>query len=139
MAATCAPGRFVGTFWSLNTTEYSPALAKRNDVPHDPRTVAPSISSTSQVKANFGLLVPPFSAPFGLLYWSCRHEASRSSLRTSGRLKLSPKIGMSSWANPAQTVYGSGSIRGAIAGGVAVPFGNTLPALAWMPRTLSDS
>jgi len=53
---------------SLSTTEYSPALAKRKDVPHEPRTVAPAISSTSHVKASFGLLVPPFSAPLGLLY-----------------------------------------------------------------------
>ena len=28
----------------------------------------PAISSTSQVKASFGLLVPPFNAPLGLLY-----------------------------------------------------------------------
>src|SRR5206468_10645121 len=53
---------------SLITVEYSPALAKRNDVPHEPRIVAPTVSSTSHVNASFGLLVPPLSAPFGLLY-----------------------------------------------------------------------
>src|SRR6202035_1046649 len=53
---------------SLATVEYSPALAKRKDVPHEPRIVAPTTSSTSQVKASFGLLVPPLSAPLGLEY-----------------------------------------------------------------------
>ena len=37
--------------------EYSPALAKRNEVPQPPRTVAPTISSISQVNPIFGLLV----------------------------------------------------------------------------------
>src|SRR5579872_1291072 len=88
---------------SLPTVEYSPALAKRNDDPHEPRIVAPIVSSTNQVNASFGLLVPPLSLPLGLLYWSCRQDPSRSSLRNSGRLKLSPKIGISSCPNPAQT------------------------------------
>src|SRR6185437_12576193 len=53
---------------SLATVEYSPALAKRNEVPQEPRKVRPAVSSTSQVNATLGLLVPPLNAPLGLEY-----------------------------------------------------------------------
>src|SRR5215469_17436837 len=94
-------GKLRAPLASLRVVEYSPALAKRKEVPQEPRIVAPTSGSTSQVNATFGLLVPPLSEP---LYWSWRHEVSRSSFRTNGKLKLSPKMGQSTWAKPAQTV-----------------------------------
>jgi hypothetical protein len=48
---------------ALATVEYSPALAKRNDVPHEPLIVAPISSDNSQVNPSLGLLVAPFSVP----------------------------------------------------------------------------
>ena len=47
----------------LATTEYSPALAKRKFVPHEPLTLSPRSSDNPQVKAIFGLLVPPTNVP----------------------------------------------------------------------------
>src|SRR5215831_8223163 len=85
-------GKLRAPLASLSVVENSPALAKRKEVPQEPRNVAPMSWSTTQVKATFGLDVPPLSEP---LYWSWRHEVSISSLRTSGKLKLSPKIGQS--------------------------------------------
>src|SRR5258708_22289151 len=60
-----------------NSVEFQPAIAfftspdssakvgARNEVPQAPLSVTPRSSETSQLKANFGLLVPPTS-----LYWS---------------------------------------------------------------------
>src|SRR5882672_2684871 len=44
------PGRLKSAAASLATTEYSPALAKRNEVPHPPLMVAPMSSNNCQVK-----------------------------------------------------------------------------------------
>src|SRR5215467_2208371 len=64
MRATAAsPGRPNAPAGSLATVEYSPALAKRKEVPQLPRTVAPTISSRSQVKATLGLVVEPERVP----------------------------------------------------------------------------
>jgi hypothetical protein len=67
-----------------------------------PRIVRSSIGA--QLNAIFGLLVPPTS-----LYWSCRHENSRSSRRTKGMPFWSLKTGMFSWVHVAQTDRDSGS------------------------------
>src|SRR6266849_1044615 len=56
-------GRLKSPTALLATSEYSPALAKRNEVPHPPLMVAPSSSDNCQVKPTFGLLVPPASVP----------------------------------------------------------------------------
>ena len=50
---------------TLEIGENSPKLGARNEVAHEPRTVRPRSSEISQLKATFGLLVPPTS-----LYWS---------------------------------------------------------------------
>src|SRR5437763_8614068 len=55
---------------SFATSEYSLILARRKEVPQEPRMVAPVRSSMRQVNASFGLLVPPLSAPLGLEYSS---------------------------------------------------------------------
>src|SRR5665213_2364780 len=75
----------------------SPKEGARKDVPHEPRIVAPRSSDTSQLKPSFGLLVPPKS-----LYWSCRHDASKSSFAKPGIAFASPKIGTFNCAKPAQ-------------------------------------
>src|ERR1700680_1288705 len=56
-------GRLKDAMDVLNTGEYSPALAKRNYVPHEPLMLKPTSSETSQVKPTFGLLVPPARPP----------------------------------------------------------------------------
>src|SRR5712671_2092461 len=83
---------------TLEIGENSPKLGARNEVPHEPRIVRPRSSEISQLKATFGLLVPPTS-----LYWSCRHEPSSSSLRMPGSALFSPMMGTFNCANPAQT------------------------------------
>src|SRR5258708_4395202 len=73
-----AEGRLKEPMGELATGEYSPAFAKRNEVPHEPLGLKPASSESIQVNPTFGLLVPPVSVPE---YWSWRHEASRSSRR----------------------------------------------------------
>ena len=43
----------------LTIGEYSPAFAKRNDVPQAPLRLRPASSESIQVAPSFGLLVPP--------------------------------------------------------------------------------
>src|SRR5262245_17495294 len=93
-------GRLKPPMAVLNTGEYSPALAKRKDVPQEPLMLSPASSDSTQVNPTFGLLVPPTRSP---VYWSWRHEASKSSFRISGKLKSLPKTGTLSCAKPAQS------------------------------------
>src|SRR5579872_5827567 len=53
------PGRLADWSIGLRMLENSPSLAKRNEDPQLPRTVAPINWSTTQVNANFGLVVSP--------------------------------------------------------------------------------
>src|SRR5947207_5730320 len=87
--------------------ETSPNTGARKDVPHEPLTERPASSETIQVKASFGLLVP---APKSL-YWSCRHDASKSSFLIPGRALASPKTGTFNCVKTAQTDFDSGSDR----------------------------
>src|SRR6185312_6989131 len=60
MATFCPEvGRLADWSVGLAMAENSPSFAKRKELPQLPRTVAPTKSSTTQVKATFGLLVPP--------------------------------------------------------------------------------
>src|SRR5205085_7439026 len=53
------PGKLTEASTGLRIFEYSPRFAKRKEVPQLPRTVAPTVSLISQVKATFGLRVIP--------------------------------------------------------------------------------
>src|SRR6266850_1629580 len=87
--------------------ETSPNVGARNDVPHAPLIVRPTVSlNGAQLNAILGLLVPWTS-----LYWSCRHEASNSKRRKPGRPFISPKTGTLSWVKTAHTWRDSGSCR----------------------------
>src|SRR5690349_18445803 len=60
-----ADGKFQPWMLTLESDEVSPKNGARNDVPQAPRAVMPQSSSSVQLKAILGLLVPPTS-----LYWS---------------------------------------------------------------------
>src|SRR5580704_8894376 len=89
--------------------EYSPAFAKRNDVPQEPLSDTPASWSTSQVSATLGLLVLPLKVP---VYTSWRHENSRSTFLKNGIALASPKTGTFICVKTAQTLYGSASVEG---------------------------
>src|ERR1700704_4921681 len=113
-------GKIVGRFWPAMAlfarVEISPKPGARKDVPQDPRTVRPASSEMFQLKATFGLLVPPTS-----LYWSWRHEPSRSSFLIPGSALASPKIGTFTCVNTAQTWRWSTSVsRGTTRDGAPV-------------------
>src|SRR6185503_13391109 len=88
--------RFCPLIATLASADVSPKLGARNEFPQVPRMVRSSIGD--QLKATFGLLVPPKS-----LYWSWRHDTSSSRRRMKGMAFASLKTGMFTWLNTAQT------------------------------------
>src|SRR6185437_17122293 len=89
-------GEFCAWIELLRMGESSPNCGARNDVPHEPRTVRPMSSDTVQLKDTFGTLMPPT-----VLYWSWRHEPSRSSFLTSGIFISLLITGTFNWAKAA--------------------------------------